>query len=143
MDQNIKALTSRTVFWFKARMIKADAPKTRARFIYGGKICQFDQHYLVILCLSHHFEYLIDHRGSKRLLVAVTGNCAFLHLDRYHSNPGVQILSITAFTAGFNSFVFNLQREKKRMTLMLKTLDTICPTTLHKIIIFKSIFNQK
>lgn len=122
MDQNSKDLTSRTVFWFKARMIRADAPKTRARFIYGGKICQFDQHYLVISCLSHHCEYLIDHRGSKRLLVAVTGNCAFLHLDRYHSNPGVRILSITAFTAAFNSFVFNLQREKQ-MPLMLKTLD--------------------
>lgn len=52
MEQNSKALTSLTVFWFKASIIKADAPKTRARFIYRGDSCQFDQYYLVIMLQS-------------------------------------------------------------------------------------------
>lgn len=49
MEQTSKALTSLTVFWFKASMINADAPNTRARFIYGGQSRQFDQCYLVIM----------------------------------------------------------------------------------------------
>lgn len=52
MEENSKALTSLTVFWFNASMIKADAPKTRARFIYGGQSGQFDQCYLVIMFQS-------------------------------------------------------------------------------------------
>lgn len=92
--------TSLMVFWFRARMISADAPRTNARFIFNKKDSfKLALHVLNSINRIHLWfclncvSYFIDHGICKGLLVSC-GSLAVVHLHRHYSDPRLLLFGV-------------------------------------------------
>lgn len=117
-------LTSLTVFWFRTRMISAEAPRTKARFIWGGGTGWTLSTKWSQLTSSSYFT---DDGVSEGLLLQ-GGHFAVVHLHENHSNPDLLLLQLI-FIAPFvqlRLLISHLRRsansraERKQLSLLLQ-----------------------
>lgn len=106
------------VFWLRARMISADAPRTSARFIFNrGDVfadctCTYTLPNMNSWFKLNWLSYFIDHCISEGLLFS-SGGFAVIHIHRNYPNPWLLILpTILSFSsARLYFFILNLKKE--------------------------------
>lgn len=110
--------TSLTVFWLRARIISADAPRTSARFIFNREdaclVCRVSPYMNKICCRFrvNWTSHFIDHCISKGLLVS-SGGFAVVHLHRHHPDPWLLLFGVVLafFSTPLHLLILNLRTE--------------------------------
>lgn len=135
------SITSLRVFWLRARMISADAPRTSARFIFNrGWFLKWNElnwiewfcRLYMPLCTAFWFilnwlSYFIDHCISEGLLVSC-GGFAVIHFHRNYPNPWLLIFpTVLSFSSvRLHFFILNLRKENTWCSISSISYRSMC-----------------
>lgn len=131
----LRRITSLMVFWLRARMISADAPRTKARFIFNKTnetriLVSFYIHtvrnWIPACFCSNSLSYFIDHSVCERLLVS-GGSFVVVHVHGHDPDPRLLVFGhVFTFSSAHPSvLVLDLQPHDRLDTWAKVSLCTL------------------